>query len=95
MKKARHGRKGTIRADVPISDFGDGEVFSSNAQPPLPPTASLRRPERLDIDNANAVEHEVSELAYSFWQRRGCPEGSPEVDWFLAERAVRLRSTLR
>jgi hypothetical protein len=24
-------------------------------------------------------------LAYEFWRARGCPEGSPEEDWFLAE----------
>ena len=27
----------------------------------------------------------ISELAYSLWQERGCPHGSPEVDWFRAE----------
>jgi hypothetical protein len=25
-------------------------------------------------------------LAYVLWQRRGCPQGSPEEDWFGAER---------
>ncbi len=24
-------------------------------------------------------------LAYSLWQSRGCPDGSPEVDWYRAE----------
>ena len=33
--------------------------------------------------------HEFRErLAYKFWVQRGCPLGSPEVDWFAAERAV-------
>jgi hypothetical protein len=27
----------------------------------------------------------VTSLAHHYWQLRGCPEGSPEVDWFLAE----------
>ena len=27
-------------------------------------------------------------LAYQFWVQRGCPLGSPEVDWLAAERAV-------
>lgn len=30
----------------------------------------------------------VSKLAYKLWERRGCPFGSSEVDWFAAERAV-------
>jgi Protein of unknown function (DUF2934) len=27
----------------------------------------------------------VAALAYEFWQARGCPEGTPEEDWFRAE----------
>lgn len=27
----------------------------------------------------------VTSLAHQLWIRRGCPEGSPEVDWFSAE----------
>jgi hypothetical protein len=28
-------------------------------------------------------------LAYEFWRARGCPEGSAEEDWFLAEEQLR------
>lgn len=28
----------------------------------------------------------VAEIAFSLWQERGCPEGSPEEDWYRAER---------
>jgi len=28
------------------------------------------------------------ELAYRLWQQRGCPYGSPEVDWFRAEKQL-------
>jgi hypothetical protein len=38
-----------------------------------------------------ACNHErVRELAYSYWQERGCPNGSPEEDWLRAE--IRLSS---
>lgn len=30
----------------------------------------------------------VAKLAYQLWEERGRPLGSPEVDWFAAERAV-------
>jgi hypothetical protein len=30
----------------------------------------------------------VERLAYKLWERRGSPFGSPDVDWFAAERAV-------
>ncbi len=28
-------------------------------------------------------------LAYQLWQARGCPFGSPDVDWFQAENQIR------
>ena len=31
----------------------------------------------------------VAALANHFWRVRGCPIGSPEVDWYLAERELR------
>lgn len=39
--------------------------------------------------SAAAPTHEdITTLAYSLWQARGCPEGSPEEDWFNAESAL-------
>jgi hypothetical protein len=37
-------------------------------------------------------EH-IALLAYALWQERGCPEGSSEEDWFLAERELAGRGT--
>jgi hypothetical protein len=34
---------------------------------------------------------EISELAYSLWQGRGRPEGSPDEDWFHAAQQLRVR----
>ena len=35
------------------------------------------------------TRHEfVAKLAYQYWEERGRPFGSPEADWFRAERAV-------
>jgi hypothetical protein len=33
---------------------------------------------------------QIEELAYALWGDRGCPVGSPEVDWFEAERRLSL-----
>ena len=30
-------------------------------------------------------QDEIATLAYALWQQRGCPDGSPEVDWLKAE----------
>jgi hypothetical protein len=29
--------------------------------------------------------HEISAMAHQLWLQRGCPEGSPDEDWFRAE----------
>ena len=41
------------------------------------------------IDFIAGEEHEVTAvLAYRLWETRGCPLGSPEVDWFEAKNQV-------
>ena len=41
------------------------------------------------IDFIAGEEHEVTAiLAYRLWEKRGCPFGSPEVDWFEAKNQV-------
>ena len=40
-------------------------------------------------------QQEVAALAYEFWQARGCPDGSPEQDWFRAERELQSRREQR
>jgi hypothetical protein len=32
---------------------------------------------------------DIAVLAYRLWQDRGCPQGSPEADWFRAEELLR------
>lgn len=41
----------------------------------------------VDQPNEN-LQAEIARLAYRLWQARGCPEGSPEQDWFDAERTL-------
>ena len=35
---------------------------------------------------------DIAALAYALWQERGCPEGSPEEDWFNAAEQLRSRA---
>jgi hypothetical protein len=43
----------------------------------------------LTTDFLGESRHEfVAKLAYKLWEQRGRPLGSPDVDWFEAERAV-------
>ena len=36
---------------------------------------------------------EIARLAYELWERRGRTLGSPEVDWYAAESALRARDS--
>jgi hypothetical protein len=37
------------------------------------------------IPESAPTHDEIAALAYTLWQQRGCPDGSPEVDWLKAE----------
>jgi hypothetical protein len=40
------------------------------------------------------LEHKrIARLAYSYWEARGRPDGSPEQDWFRAEEEIRRRKS--
>ena len=36
---------------------------------------------------------EIARLAYSYWEERGCPIGSPEQDWLRAEYELHARQS--
>lgn len=44
---------------------------------------------RLDRDASSPSRDEVAERAYHCWHQRGCPHGSPEIDWDRAEQELR------
>src|SRR5579862_7952760 len=31
---------------------------------------------------------QIAALAYALWQARGCPDGTPDEDWFQAEQEI-------
>lgn len=41
----------------------------------IPETSAEHRP----------THEQIASLARTLWEQRGCPEGSPEEDWFRAE----------
>jgi len=38
---------------------------------------------------AGATPDDIAVRAYQCWHERGCPEGSPEVDWHRAEQELK------
>jgi hypothetical protein len=47
-----------------------------------------------DLTNSDQA---IALLAYQLWESRGCPEGSSETDWYMAEEEYKqsLISTVR
>jgi hypothetical protein len=49
-------------------------------------TATLRSlAQQSEMESPKILHEQIAALAYALWQERGCPEGSPEEDWFRAE----------
>jgi hypothetical protein len=52
--------------------------------------AEAQKPQETPPSSSQEFSHErCSELAYSLWRQRGCPEGSADEDWLEAERQLR------
>ena len=49
-----------------------------------------RQSVRATVQDAVDTNQIIAALAYEYWQRRGCPIGSPELDWFKAEEEVKI-----
>jgi hypothetical protein len=43
----------------------------------------------LHASPVESTHDQIAALAYALWHERGCPYGSPEVDWLKAERTLR------
>ncbi len=42
------------------------------------------------LSSAVSKREKIAVLAYTYWLQRGCQGGSPEEDWFRAEREIDL-----
>jgi DUF2934 family protein len=71
--------------------------MSATATSPLQRESEMRKPPGTASTSHSQVpetsmQEDLSNLAYGLWQERGCPHGSPEVDWLEAERRLRQSS---
>jgi hypothetical protein len=46
-------------------------------------------PTTLSAEGMSNEDH-ISTLAYQLWEERGRPDGDPELDWYEAERQLRM-----
>lgn len=42
------------------------------------------------MDDAPLSE-QIAALAYALWQERGCPDGTPEEDWYRAQQEIQAK----
>lgn len=54
--------------------------------------APVRRNHAEDTAN-RPLNEQIAALAHALWNERGCPEGSPQEDWFKAEQEIRKQRT--
>ena len=45
----------------------------------------------LCIEHRTLDQEAIARLAYFYWEKRGCPNDSPDEDWFRAEAELRNR----
>jgi len=76
------------RGGAPVAKWD--EWVSGSDAPRLAEVTAMPAPANEDPDRLQA---KVAELAYRYWQERGCPHGSPEVDWLRAEMEIRSGQT--
>ena len=63
-----------------------------SVQRDLPPSDPISTGRSRQAQPSSGTETDrVAVLAYSLWQRRGCPEGSAFDDWLQAERQLSAR----
>jgi len=59
---------------------------------PLKPVETAIPAETAAPVAAAPSQDEIANLAYLYWEARGCQGGSPEQDWLRAERELRARA---
>jgi hypothetical protein len=68
---------------------GLGQLKGTNSMANKSGRPNKQQPVQFIPDFMGENRHEfVAKLAYTLWEERGRPFGSPEVDWFRAERTV-------
>jgi hypothetical protein len=65
--------------------------MSATAKSPLQQESRIRTPPSTARESNSQIsetstQENLAKLAYGLWQERGCPHGSPEIDWLEAER---------
>jgi hypothetical protein len=83
---SKNAEKGVVMS-APVSPRK--RVVRKRAMAPLETVSHAAGPQAKTAAPAIAPSrNDIAQLAYSYWQARGCQGGSPEEDWARAEREL-------
>jgi hypothetical protein len=71
-------------AEIPQDEWGGVESRSEQLQGMLEALSAIG-------STLPPTHRDIGNLAHALWEERGCQEGLPDEDWFLAERALKTQ----
>ncbi len=80
MRRKQTAPAARVHRSVALEPSWADWISPDGAAKVVPPTAPH--------EDAEARHAKIARLAYSFWEQRGCPEGSPWEDWSRAEAEI-------
>lgn len=78
------------RYSLPCRQLRESDPVTRESVPAARPMRVLAANGASQITSDRPLTHdEIARVAYDLWQARGCPQGSPEIDWQQAEQQLR------
>jgi hypothetical protein len=77
-------KKAVTKSAKPVKSTAKAKSLPA-ASKAAPPRSRPRKVEQIVPELHVLSENEVRQRAYSLWESRGRPIGSPEVDWYRAK----------
>lgn len=89
-RKTSTERENEARTDQPKSELSQRPL---HVEAPVSESGSPAIADReTSMGDGTPSEERIQLVAYQLWMDRGCPIGSPEIDWLEAERTCRNSS---
>jgi hypothetical protein len=77
-----------------VRDKAKGDIVKTQEEQAHTARESSHRSDEaadLGIEHPTLDQEGTARLAYFYWEERGCPNDSPDEDWFRAEAELRNR----
>jgi hypothetical protein len=94
MRRGAPLHRGIWFEDRKVRDRAKGDIVKSQEEHMHTARESSHRSDEatdLGIEHPTSDQEAIGRLAYFYWEERGCPNDSPDEDWFRAEAELRNR----